>query len=237
VPIHLVDYDTASRAIFAMAQRPGTYAVAAANTHLIGEAATSPDFAEALSSFDLVVPDGMPLIWSLRQDGHTIDDRVYGPYLMAKVLAESPAELRHFFVGGTQSTLDALVARHPHLTIAGTHSPPFGKWTAETQQAILRAINEARPHLIWVALGGVKQESWIHEVRSQIPGGVLLAVGDAFVLNAGLRSFAPAWMQRVGLTWLYRLLQEPRRLAARYAQYHLRFVKAYLLHRLKQTWG
>jgi N-acetylglucosaminyldiphosphoundecaprenol N-acetyl-beta-D-mannosaminyltransferase len=241
VPVHLADYDSAVSAILAMAHDGQTHAVAAANTHLIGEAAVNPDFAAVLCSFDLVVPDGMPLVWSLRQDGHSIRDRIYGPYLMARVLAASGAETRHFFLGGTEETLSTLSQRlwqlHPHLNIAGTLSPPFGRWTPQILSDILQTINAAKPHCIWVALGGVKQETWIHQVRPQIHSGVMLAVGDAFVLNAGLRSYAPAWLQRLGLTWLYRLLQEPRRLAARYAQYHLRFVGAYLAHRWRQTWG
>ena len=242
VPLHVIDYAGAVRAVeqLATAADGRVRCVAAANTHLVGEAATNPDFAEVLQSFDLIVPDGMPLVWCMRLDGAEIHDRVYGPYLMKAVLAASGNGLRHYFFGGTEETLAALKSEmlrlNPELVIAGSCSPPFGSWSAEQESAMLSHIHDSGANCIWVALGGVKQESWMHRVRGRLTQGVMLAVGDAFVLNAGLRAYAPDWMQRCGLTWLWRLCQEPGRLAQRYARYHGRFVWAYLKERWALTW-
>jgi N-acetylglucosaminyldiphosphoundecaprenol N-acetyl-beta-D-mannosaminyltransferase len=238
--VHITDYAEATGEILRLAHSGGVHCVAAANTHLMGEAAVNADFAAILRSFDLVVPDGMPLVWALQLDGAAIQERVYGPYLMQKVLAASTARTRHFFLGGTEETLATLRERvlrdYPGVEIVGVLSPPFGAWSAAEEGRMIDAVNAAEPHCIWVALGGVKQETWIHAVRGRINQGVLLAVGDAFILNAGLRSFAPSWLQGLGLTWAWRLLQEPRRLAQRYMVYHSRFVKAFLYERWRLTW-
>jgi N-acetylglucosaminyldiphosphoundecaprenol N-acetyl-beta-D-mannosaminyltransferase len=236
-----VDYDSTVEQILQWSETDNVHCVAAANTHLLGEAAHNPTFAHLLNDFDLIVPDGMPLIWALRLDDIPIQDRVYGPYLMQRVLsASAQRSTRHFFLGGTESTLirlkDQSEANNPGIKIVGTLSPPFGSWNREVEDSILDKIEGSGADCIWVALGGVKQETWIHSIKSRIKKGVLIAVGDAFVLNAGLRRFAPQWMQRCGLTWLWRLLHEPRRLARRYAVYHWRFVKAFLAQRLKMSW-
>jgi N-acetylglucosaminyldiphosphoundecaprenol N-acetyl-beta-D-mannosaminyltransferase len=239
--LHVVDYIAAVNQILEWTRCEGVFCVAAANTHLLGEAATCASFASVLNSFDLVVPDGMPLVWALRLEGAVMEDRVYGPYLMQRVLAESVTYgTRHFFLGGTEDTLSQLrrsvEAEHVGVNVVGTLSPPFGEWDAATEHSIVSAIEEAKADCVWVALGGVKQERWIHHIKPQLGKAVLLAVGDAFVLNAGLRRFAPRWMQRCGMTWLWRLLQEPKRLAGRYATYHWRFLKAYLAERWSWCW-
>jgi N-acetylglucosaminyldiphosphoundecaprenol N-acetyl-beta-D-mannosaminyltransferase len=239
--LHVVNYDSAVEQILQWSETQQVRCVAAANTHLLGEAVSNPTFGDVLNAFDLIVPDGMPLVWALRLDGVLIDDRVYGPYLMQHVLkASASRSTRHFFLGGSDFTLDQLkdnmLKKYPELTIAGAMSPPFAAWSPETEQSIIQAIESSEADCIWVALGGVKQETWIHHIKSKLKRGVLIAIGDAFVLNAGLRSFAPAWMQRCGLTWLWRLLQEPKRLAKRYATYHWRFFKAFMAERWRMSW-
>ena len=104
----------------------------------------------------------------------------------------------------------------PEVQIVGHLSPPFRPWQEEDEAGFARTIGAAAPDFIWVALGGVKQETWIARNRHRYARGVFLAVGDAFELLAERRRFAPAWMQRLGLTWVYRLAQEPRRLWKRY---------------------
>jgi len=235
--IHVVTYETAFQAVVSAAARTRTLAVAAANTHLIGEAHSNPDFAEVLGSFDLIMPDGMPLVWALRLEGHDIHDRVYGPYFMEYALIHSTPNLRHYFFGGTEACLSQLQTKarvlNPSLQIVGAVSPPFGIWDADTENRLIDDINAAKADFIWVALGGVKQETWISKNRHRFHQGAFLAVGDAFTLVAGLRSYAPAWIQRLGLTWLVRLLQEPKRLFSRYLHYNTRFASAYFLDRLR----
>jgi N-acetylglucosaminyldiphosphoundecaprenol N-acetyl-beta-D-mannosaminyltransferase len=239
-PVHVVTYEQAYQAIVAKLALVRPLAIAAANTHLIGEAHSNADFAQVLRSFDLIMPDGMPLVWALWLEGHDIQDRVYGPYFMEYALIHSAPNLRHYFFGGTESCLAQLQVKarelNPHLQIVGAVSPPFGVWDAATETRLIDDINASKADFIWIALGGVKQETWIAKNRHRFHRGAFLAVGDAFTLVAGLRAYAPAWIQRLGLTWLVRLLQEPRRLFSRYLSYNTRFASAYLLDRLKRVY-
>jgi N-acetylglucosaminyldiphosphoundecaprenol N-acetyl-beta-D-mannosaminyltransferase len=241
VEIDLVDYAGVVRLVEAWVRQGGVRLVAAANTHLVGEASRNSTFAEQLAGFDLVAPDGMPLVWALRLDGWDIRDRVYGPYLMECLLQRLETGRRHLFVGGTEECLARLMeaARKINggLQIAGTISPPFGTWDESVNAQVIKQIRAAQADVVWLALGGVRQETWLAEQRHQLPDGVYLAVGDAFALIAGMRSFAPGWMQKAGLTWLYRLLQEPRRLARRYLTYNARFAGAFLKERWQMAHG
>lgn len=225
--------------IIALARSRAVSCVAAANAHLLGEASFDPSYASLLNNFDLVVPDGMPLVWALWLDGHEIRERIYGPHLMRQVLKTAPDGMKHYFFGGTPECLENLASRcmelNPGLSVAGAVSPPFGNWSAETEDRLIEGINKSGADFIWVALGGVKQETWIANNKHRFHRGVFLAVGDAFALVAGMRKFAPQWMQRTGLTWLYRLLQEPRRLFARYLRYNVRFATAFLSERFRKT--
>jgi N-acetylglucosaminyldiphosphoundecaprenol N-acetyl-beta-D-mannosaminyltransferase len=233
--LNIESYESATKLLVSMTQDGVPHLVAAANTHLVSEAHEDPEFGRVLERFDLVLPDGMPLVWALQLDGHVIRERVYGPYLMDYVIRHSPIELKHYFFGGTeqclQSLRDQLVKWRPGLQIVGMVSPPFGEWDPLTENRLIQEINRSGADLIWVALGGVKQEKWLAAHQDELKAGVFLAVGDAFVLLAGLRTFAPAWMQRIGMTWLYRLAQEPKRLMGRYLKYNARFVISFMKER------
>jgi exopolysaccharide biosynthesis WecB/TagA/CpsF family protein len=178
----------------------------------------------------------MPLVWALNRKGAGLADRVYGPYFMREAIRTLGAPWRHFFFGGKTETLEKLQKKlltlNPNLQIVGTLSPPFRPWTEEDEAGFARAIADAQPDFIWVALGGERQERWIHANLHRHSRGVFLAVGDAFELLAGNRPFAPAWLQRGGLTWLYRLFQEPRRLWLRYLRYNSLFLAYSLLDAL-----
>ena len=233
--LNIESYESATKLLVSMTQDGVSHLVAAANTHLVSEAHEDPEFGRVLERFDLVLPDGMPLVWALQMDGHGIQERVYGPYLMDYVIRHAPIELKHYFFGGTEQCLQALreklVGLRPGLQIVGMASPPFGEWDPLTESRLIEEINRAGADLILVALGGVKQEKWLAAHQDEFKAGVFLAVGDAFVLLAGLRAFAPAWMQRIGMTWLYRLAQEPKRLMSRYLKYNARFVISFMRER------
>lgn len=203
-------------------------AVSASNTHIISAARRDPTFAEVLRRFDVVLPDGMPLIWSLNLGGAALEDRVYGPYFMNYALVRTPKPWRHFFFGGIPETLEAMVVRarqiQPDIDVAGVYSPPFRKWTEEDEIENARQIAESGADFIWVALGGERQERWIIGQQHRFTHGVFFAVGDAFELLAGHRPFAPRWMQKRSLTWVYRLWQEPTRLWRRYLFYNTLFL-------------
>lgn len=224
----VVDYTAAIAESRRLAGGPRPAAVAASNTHIISLARQRPDFGAVMRRFDLVLPDGMPLRWSLNAQGAGLRDRVYGPYFMQEMIRATPRPWRHFLFGGTPETLAALTDRlreiQPDVEIAGTLSPPFRPWDESDEEEFARAITESRADFIWVALGGERQERWIIDNLPRHRHGVFFAVGDAFPLLAGKRAFAPQWMQRLGITWAYRLWQEPRRLWRRYTRFNTLFL-------------
>ncbi len=227
-PVAVVDYDSAVEEACRLARCPRPAAVAASNTHIISLARHKRDFGAVMWKFDLVLPDGMPLRWALNARGAGLQDRVYGPYFMERLVRATPRPWRHFLFGGTPETLEALCAQlrriQPDVEIAGTFSPPFRKWTAADEDEFAARIDAAGADFIWVALGGERQERWIVDNLRRHSRGVFLAVGDAFVLLAGERAFAPEWMQRLGVTWAYRLWQEPGRLWRRYTRFNTLFI-------------
>ncbi|MBU3665394.1 MAG: WecB/TagA/CpsF family glycosyltransferase [Chthoniobacterales bacterium] len=227
-PVAVVDYASAVEECKRLAGENRPASVAASNTHIISLARQKPGFAGVMRRFDLVLPDGMPLRWALNAQGAGLKDRVYGPYFMEQMVRATPRPWRHFFFGGTPDTLDALVAHlrdvQPGLQVAGTLSPPFRDWTEDDEISFAAQIAAAKPDFVWVALGGERQERWIDANLGRHARGVFFAVGDAFVLLAGQRTFAPAWVQRLGITWAYRLWQEPRRLWRRYARFNTLFI-------------
>ena len=231
-PVACVTYDSALEGIKSLARELRPTAVCPANTHILAEARHDPDFARVLAKFDLVLPDGMPVVWTLNRCGARLSDRVYGPYLMQHTLRNTPRPWRHLFFGDTEECLAALrrvaLELQPAIEIVGAISPPFRPLTDEDEASFAESINRAAPDFVWVALPGVRMERWIIGNQARYKRGVFLAVGDAFSLLSGRRPFTPAWMQRMGLTWLFRLCSEPLRLGPRYGRYNLLFL-SYLL--------
>ena len=227
-PVACVTYESAREIIQDLARESRPTAVCPANTHILAEARSDPDFARVMSKFDLVLPDGMPVVWAMNLRGADLSDRVYGPYFMKYVLERTPRPWRHFFFGDTNEVLEELrraaTKLQPNIDIVGAISPPFRQWTETDEAQFAQTINSAVPDFVWVALAGGRMEQWIIGNQARFHRGVFLAVGDAFTLLSGRRPFAPKWMQRLGLTWLFRLLAEPRRLGPRYLRYNSLFV-------------
>lgn len=197
------------------------------NTHIITSRLIDQEFRAITESVDFFIPDSMPLTWCVNAAaGKTImQDRVYGPKFMQVCLDNSPAELRHYFLGASQQCLEDLLAnlrsRNPSLTIAGSH---HGYFNEEAYENVLEAIKQSQPDLVWIGLGTPKQQAFSNWAKSKLPSGWLLNVGFAFDVNAGWKPDAPRWMQRLGLTWLFRMLSEPRRLVPRYLKYNSLFL-------------
>ncbi len=211
----------------ALGDRP--YAIAAANTHLISLARSEPSFKNAISAFDLLLPDGMPLVWYINRHSKTpLKDRVYGPTFMLRCLAQTPGAFSHYFLGGSEELLAALLARlatsFPNMSVAGSYSPPFGNWDATEDQRILDRIQASGARYVWVGLGCPKQELWLARLKTRLPPAVYCAVGAAFAFHAGRVRQAPLWMQSAGLEWSFRLATEPRRLWKRYLLYNSLFI-------------
>ena len=171
----------------------------------------------------------MPLVWLSRLHGLHEAGRVYGPDLMLKLCERSPMTgHRHFFYGGAPGVADLLSeklkARFPGLHVAGTHSPPMRPADTQEDVDVLEIINASSADVVWVGLGTPKQDFWVSRHRPLLTVSALIAVGAAFDFHAGLLKQAPRWMQRSGLEWLFRLFQEPRRLAFRYLMYNPLFI-------------
>jgi len=204
-----------------IAQRDGCHFIAVTGMHGITEAQHDPQLKVILNSADLVVPDGMPLVWLGRVQGHDLQRRVYGPELMASFLqATSKKGYRHFFYGGALGVPEqlsvTLLNRIPGFQSVGTYSPPFRPLISEENEQIVETINNTAPDVLWVGLSTPKQERWMHEHRKKLKVPVVVGVGAAFDFHSGTKRQAPPWMREHGLEWLFRLAQEPRRLWRRY---------------------
>ena len=214
------------------------HTIAPTGMHGIVEAQHNPSFREILNSTDAVVPDGMPLVWLGRRRGHHLPRRVYGPDLMLEFCEKTAARgYRHFFYGGEpglpERLAESLKDRFPTIEVCGTLSPPIRPLDPEEDKDIAALISHAAPDVLWVGLGTPKQERWIHEHRGQLDVPVLVSVGAAFDILSGRRNQAPRWMREHGLEWLFRLLQEPRRLWRRYLIYGAEFIAYLAVDRLR----
>lgn len=177
----------------------------------------------------MVTPDGMPLVWLSRRHGHPGTNRVCGPDFMLELCDHSRDRgYRHFLYGGAPGVVEDLKAnlesRFPGLCIAGTYSPPFRPLTEQEDAEVVDMINAARPDIVWVGLSSPKQEYWMSAHKGRIDAAAMIGVGAAFDFHAGRQKRAPAWMQRSGLEWSYRLMSEPRRLWRRYLVMAPRFL-------------
>ena len=259
LPVAVTNYAESIDWIFEHARMAdNAYAVEAANTHVAALARHEPEFANVMAQFDLICPDGMPLVWAINralkkemeegdecsvgsvqcsdqndeanEEVALLTDRVYGPTLMLKTIeaSEGQADLKHFFLGGAQTTLDKLTDRfqreNPDASIAGAYSPPFGDWPDDEFQRIKSTIVDSGANLVWVGLGCPKQERWIANYKAQLPPACYFGIGAAFAFHAGEIPQAPPIIQKLGIEWLYRLTKEPRRLFRRYFTYNSLFV-------------
>lgn len=174
------------------------------------------------NSAALNLPDGVPLIWASKLLRKPIRGRVTGLDLLPEFSKIGNDEnYRFFFLGAKEGVAELLAhklaAKYPNLIIAGYYSPPFAdKFSLEENAKMVNMINAARPHVLWVSLTAPKQDYWIHEHFDNLNVNVAIGVGGAFEVTAGLIKRSPAWMQKNGLEWLYRFLQEPKRLFRRY---------------------
>lgn len=176
----------------------------------------------------MAIPDGGPLSSVGRKRGFSKMERTTGPDYLKEVLKISAEEgYRHYFYGSTEETLEklrkVLEEEYPGVQIAGMYSPPFRALSDEEDLNIVQMINEADADFVWIGLGAPKQEKWMAAHQGEIKG-FMAGVGAAFDYLAGNIERAPMWMQRSNLEWLYRLLQEPKRLFKRYFYTNTKFI-------------
>jgi len=189
---------------------------------------------------DLRVADGMPLVWAARLQGATMPERIAGSSLMLPLVERAAEAGRSVYLLGGEPAANAaaaalLMARWPSLRLCGASSPMVGSPpTPEELGALRNAIVPLRPDLLLVGMGSPKQEQIIHALRAELPSTWMIGVGISFSLVAGHQRRAPAWMQRSGLEWCWRLAQDPRRLARRYLVEDLPFSLELMAHVLRR---
>jgi len=223
-----ISYTQTVQHVVAWAQKHESRYVCVANVHMLMEAHDSPEFQRVVNDADLVTPDGMPLVWMLRRLGYSQQERVYGPDLTLKLIdAVATQDIGVGFYGGTTETLAQLTTsfkeRYPNLKIKYSYSPPFRQLTSEEDESVILAVNASEVEILFIGLGCPKQEHWMAAHKGRIQA-VMLGVGVAFDFHAGNKQQAPLWMQRSGLEWLFRFLQEPSRLWRRYLYQNPRFM-------------
>ena len=173
----------------------------------------------------MAIPDGGPLSTVGRKRGAKDMARTTGPSYMGEVL--KIGGYRHFFYGSTEETLEKLSTNlakdYPQSTVTGMYSPPFRELTEEEDNEIIEIINNTNPDFVWIGLGAPKQEKWMAAHQGKI-NGLMVGVGAAFDYFAGNIKRAPQWMQKTNLEWLYRLMQDPKRLFKRYFVTNSKFI-------------
>ncbi|MDO9084681.1 MAG: WecB/TagA/CpsF family glycosyltransferase [Anaerolineaceae bacterium] len=187
----------------------------------------------------LVTPDGMAVVWILKLLGHKEVGRVYGPDLMNELCRVSlETGYKHFFYGNTVSVLsdlkEKLEEKFPGIQIIGSIAPPFRELTDQEDEEICKRISASGADILWVGLGSPKQELWMYHHQGKIDVPVMIGVGAAFDFLSGNKSQAPRWIQRSGLEWFYRFLQEPKRLWKRYLLGYPRFVVLIMIELFKK---
>jgi N-acetylglucosaminyldiphosphoundecaprenol N-acetyl-beta-D-mannosaminyltransferase len=209
-----------------IARRSASHFIAVTGMHGVVEAQHDEAFKRILNDADLVVPDGMPLVWVGRKCGHPLKRRVYGPELMETFCRVTSTKYRHFLYGGAPGVADNLAQFLHNQTgalIAGTYSPPFRPLSSSEDAETVKFIHGAAPDILWIGLSTPKQERWMYDHRKSLHVPAMVGVGAAFDLLTGKVKQAPHWMREGGLEWLFRLRQEPRRLWRRYLIYGSEF--------------
>jgi exopolysaccharide biosynthesis WecB/TagA/CpsF family protein len=221
VQVDAVDYAAAVDKIMAAAREQRPLAVTALAVHGVMTGVQDPAHGARLNAFDLVTPDGQPVRWALNSLHRAeLADRVYGPELTLRVLAECALDgLPVYFYGSTDDTLQRLrrklAERLPSLRIAGMEASKFRTAGPDEAKEIAERIRSSGARVVLVGLGCPRQEIFVYAMRPLVDAP-LLAVGAAFDYHAGQLRKPPPWMQRYGLEWLWRLGLEPGRLWKRY---------------------
>ncbi|PSN15117.1 glycosyltransferase [filamentous cyanobacterium CCT1] len=202
------------------AQQRSSRIVCVANVHMLVESHWNSHLHKILQEADLVTPDGMPLVWMMRVLGIKTQERVAGmDILLASCQQASNHKIPVYLFGSTQEVLTCMKNRlesdFPNLKIAGLESPPFRPFTEMEISESIERINSSGAGLLFVSLGCPKQELWMANQLGKIQA-VMIGLGGVFPVYTGDKRYAPQWIRDSGLEWLYRLLQEPKRLFIRY---------------------
>ncbi|MFC1738965.1 WecB/TagA/CpsF family glycosyltransferase [Planctomycetota bacterium] len=186
------------------------------NVFVVTKCNRDEGYRKIINSADIALADGMPLVWASYFLGQYTGGRVCGPDFFSKfnMIAEEEGYSSYYLgggPGGSEKVAENLKRRHPSLKIAGNFSPPLGEISSRLSDEIIERINAAKPDILWVGLGSPRQERWIHRYFYRLRVIVAVGVGAAFDYETGKKRRGPRWMQKVGIEWLYRILQNPAR--------------------------
>jgi N-acetylglucosaminyldiphosphoundecaprenol N-acetyl-beta-D-mannosaminyltransferase len=238
VMVDAVDYEAAVDKIVRAASERRAFAASALAVHGVMTGVDDPTHAYRLNSLDLATADGQPVRWALNLLHHTgLHDRVYGPRLMLRLCERSEMEGIPIYLYGSEPLVlerlqESLLRRYPRLLIAGADPSLFRRTTPREKSEIIRRIRDSGASLVFVGLGCPRQEVFVYEYRDAV-GVPLVAVGAAFEYHAGIKPEPPELLQRVGLQWLHRLVQDPARLWKRYSIVSARYVGLLILQSLR----
>lgn len=202
--------------------------ICVSNVHTTVTAYEDQEYRKVQNGGIMAIPDGGPLSSVGQKRGFKKMKRTTGPDLMGELFKISVEKgFKHYFYGSTEEVLETLRQKlernYPGVQIVGMYSPPFRSISEEENADVIERINETDPDFIWVGLGAPKQERWMANNQGKL-NGLMIGVGAGFVYHADLLKRAPKWMQRTNLEWIFRLLQEPKRLFMRYLQTNLKFI-------------
>lgn len=219
-PVTAVPLNEQLETIMKWAQQRLSKVVCVANVHMLIEGSNDPTFATVLKNADLVAPDGMPLVWMLRMMGAIDQDRAAGLDILDGLCQRATKDnVSVFFLGSQSSILDKmrnrLVEDYPGLQIAGMEPLPFRPITEAEDEVIIHKLNSSGAGIVFISLGCPKQELWMAAHHNKV-SAVMIGLGGAFPVYAGLLKRAPVYIRLSGMEWFYRLLQEPGRLWKRY---------------------
>lgn len=202
--------------------------ICVSNVHTTVMSYENEEYKNVQNSAILRLPDGKPLSSVQRKRGYRNAERVTGPDLMERIFKDSNEKITNYFYGSTEETLNILESKlkdkYPNLKVSGFYSPPFKALTKEEDEKIIKMLNDSGANIVWVGLGAPKQENWMYEHMNKV-NALMIGVGAGFDYHAENIKRAPKWMQKCSLEWLYRLLQDPKRLFKRYMKTNFKFIK------------
>lgn len=229
VGVSAIDMDSAIRLSDSLIRNRERGYVCVTGVHGVMEAQSDPSLKRILNHSFMTTPDGMPMVWVGKLQGHREMSRVYGPDFMLDFCRFSVTRgYRHFLYGGNDGVADRLALeltrQIPGLEIAGTYTPPFRPLTPEEERGLIDLVASTRPDIFWVGLSTPKQERFMAQYIDKLDVKLMVGVGAAFDIHTGGIKDAPRWIKQAGLQWLHRLAQEPRRLWRRYLVNNPKFV-------------
>lgn len=205
------------------------------NLEILRQHNQTPGVRRYFAQADLIVADGMPIVWASRVQGTPLPERVAGASVIHRIAAAAAGtELPIYLVGGNPGAAEEAARKlcdaNPSLRVVGSYCPPFGFEDDEAELAqIVRRLTEAGPAIVLMGLPFPRQERLIERLRATLPHAWFLGLGVSFSFVSGDVRRAPRWMQRSGIEWLFRLVEEPRRLWRRYLVHGIPFALALLL--------